>query len=105
MTEKEQRQETENRTTVTPDTKVIGRGLDDNYHYCFKRQSQAQKMGRELETTKSEKEIFRNSEEKNIRTQLRTHWIDLRHVRAKERIGERADTLEVIRKPSRTNYR
>lgn len=37
MTEKEQRQETENRTTVTPDTKVIGRGLDDNYRYCFKR--------------------------------------------------------------------
>lgn len=37
MTEKEQRQGTKNRTTVTPDTKIIRCGLDDNYSYCFKR--------------------------------------------------------------------
>ena len=55
-------------------------------------------MGRELETTKSEKEIFWNSEEKNIKTQLRTHWIDLRQMRLKrESVNWQ---IEVIKKSS-----
>lgn len=35
-------------------------------------------MDRELETAKSEIETFKNSEEKNTVSQLRTHFLDLR---------------------------